>query len=108
MTRGLPFQYLLHQSVGEGATPFPGLLYFTLDTYLIFLSVKQGVSSTIFKVFVMTRPRIEPRSPGPLRNTLPNRLMIQFKTYSNKRLLVNSECLNGIEISKDKQLVRIS
>ena len=29
-------------SVGEGATPFPGLLHFTLDTYLILLSVKQG------------------------------------------------------------------
>ena len=26
----------------EGATPFPGLLHFTLDTYLISLSVKQG------------------------------------------------------------------
>ena len=28
------------------------------------------VSSTIFKVFGMTRPGIEPRSPGPLANTL--------------------------------------
>ena len=28
--------------VGEGTTPSPGLLHFTLDTYLIFLSVKQG------------------------------------------------------------------
>ena len=27
---------------GEGATPFPGLLHFTLDTYLILLSVKKG------------------------------------------------------------------
>ena len=26
---------------GEGATPFPELLHFTLDTYLILLSVKQ-------------------------------------------------------------------
>ena len=32
----------LHQGVGEGATPFPGLLHFTLDPYLIMLSVKQG------------------------------------------------------------------
>ena len=37
-----PFRYLLHQGVGEGATPFPGLLHFTLDLYLIMLSVKQG------------------------------------------------------------------
>ena len=28
------------------------------------------VSSSIFKVFGMTRPGIEPRSPGPLANTL--------------------------------------
>ena len=27
-------------------------------------------SSTIFKVFGMTQPGIEPRSPGPLANTL--------------------------------------
>ena len=26
----------------EGATSFPGLLHFTLDTYFILLSVKQG------------------------------------------------------------------
>ena len=33
------------------------------------------VSSTIFKVFGMTRPGIEPRSSGPLANTLPTRPM---------------------------------
>ena len=36
------FDCLLYQGVGEGATPFPGLLHFTLDSYLIMLSVKQG------------------------------------------------------------------
>ena len=34
--------YLLHQGVEKGATPFPGLLHFTLDLYNIILSVKQG------------------------------------------------------------------
>ena len=29
-------------SIGEGATPFPGLLHFSLDTYFILLSIKQG------------------------------------------------------------------
>ena len=42
VTRNLPFQWLLHRGVGEGATPFPGLLHFTLDLYLIMMSVKQG------------------------------------------------------------------
>ena len=32
----------------EGATPFPGLLHFTLDPYLIMLSVKQGVFGMTF------------------------------------------------------------
>ena len=65
-----PFRYLLHQGVGEGATPFPGLLHFTLDPYLIMLSVKQGgIKYLFFLVFGMTRPGIEPRSPRPLANT---------------------------------------
>ena len=33
---------LRHRGVEEGATPFPGLLHFTFDTYLIMLSVKQA------------------------------------------------------------------
>ena len=33
---------LQHRREGEGATSFPGLLHYTLDTYLILLSVKQG------------------------------------------------------------------
>ena len=31
-----------HFSIGEGATPFPWLIHFTLDPYLIMLSVKQS------------------------------------------------------------------
>ena len=37
--------------------------------------LSKKVSSTILKVFDMTRSGIEPRSPGPLANTLPTRLM---------------------------------
>ena len=53
-----------------GATPFQGLTHFTLDPYLIMPSVKQGSIKYHFSVFGMTRPGIEPRSPGPLANTL--------------------------------------
>ena len=35
--------------------------------------LSKGVSSTIFKVFGITRPGIEPRSPGLLANTLLTR-----------------------------------
>ena len=37
-----PFSLVTTLSCWEGASPFPGLLHFTLDTYLIMLSVKQG------------------------------------------------------------------
>ena len=54
-----------------GATPFPGLLHFTLDSHLIVMSAKQGgIKYHFFLVFGITRPGIEPRSPGPLANTL--------------------------------------
>ena len=80
-----PFQLLLHQGVGEGATPFFGLLHFTLDTYLIMLSIKQGgIKYHFFQVFGMTWLGIEPRSPVPLVNTLPTRPMSRL--YS---LLIN-------------------
>ena len=39
------------------------------------------VSSTIFKVFGMTRPGIEPRSPGPLANTLTAGPIMMAKVY---------------------------
>ena len=38
----IPFQKILHQDVGEEATPFPVLPHFTLDIHLIMLRVKQG------------------------------------------------------------------
>ena len=50
---------MVTQSVGEGATPFPGLVHFTLDPYIIMLSIKQGGIKYHFWVFGMTRPGIE-------------------------------------------------
>ena len=61
--------------VGEDATPFPELLHFTLDPYLIMLSAKQSGIKYHFWVFGMTRPGIEPWSPEPLANTLFIRLL---------------------------------
>ena len=40
--RKVPFSIATTLRYREGATPFPGLLHFTLYTYLIMLSVKQG------------------------------------------------------------------
>ena len=59
----------IYRSVGEGATSFPGMLHFTLDPHLIVLS--KAASSTIFRIFGMTRP-------GPLVNTLPTRFNINY------------------------------
>ena len=37
-----PFSIATTPRCRGGATPFPGLLHFTLDPYLIMLNVKQG------------------------------------------------------------------
>ena len=39
---GFLFSRYYTEVLGEGATHFPGLLLFTLDPYLIMLSVRQG------------------------------------------------------------------
>ena len=44
-----PFSIATTPRCREGATPFPGLLHFTLDTYLILLRVKQGGIKYHFK-----------------------------------------------------------
>ena len=66
-----------------GATPFPGLLHFTLDPYLIMLSVKQGDIKNYFWVFGMIRPSIEPWSPRQLVNTLLIRQMTLVRVFAN-------------------------
>ena len=43
------------------------------------LMIKKEVLSIIFWVFGMTRPGIEPQSPGLLANSLPTRLMLKNK-----------------------------
>ena len=49
--------------------PWIALLYPSYVPYIAEVWSKE-VSSTIFKVFIMTQPGIEPRSSGPLTNTL--------------------------------------
>ena len=64
-----------------GATPFPGLVRFTLDTHLYCWVFSKEISKTIFWIFGMTRPGIEPRSPRSLANTLPTRPMSWSNIY---------------------------
>ena len=64
-------------TVEEDTTPFPGLLHFTLDTYLTMLSVKLG--GIIFWVFGITWSWIETLFPGPLVNTLPTWQITQYQ-----------------------------
>ena len=54
---------------------FPGLVHFTLNTYLIMLSVKQAGIKYQFWVFGMNRLVIEPLSLGQLAKTLPTRAL---------------------------------
>ena len=55
-----PFSIAPKQRLGKGATPFPGLLYFTLDPYFIIRKVKQAGIKYHFLSFGITRPGIEP------------------------------------------------
>ena len=71
--------------MGEGATPFPGLLHFTLAPYRIILSVKQSSIKYNFWVHGMTRPGIEPRSPELLENTLLIRTMAGWYAIKQKK-----------------------
>ena len=70
-----PFSIATTPRCRGGRYSFPGLLYFTLDPYLIMLSVKQGGIKDHFLSLWYARPGIEPRSPGPLANTLTARPM---------------------------------
>ena len=87
MTRRLLFHLLLHQCVGEGAPPFQALLHFTLDTYILMLSVKLGSIKYYFWVFSMTRPGIEPRSPGQLAKPLLIRSILSLITLEFPELI---------------------
>ena len=78
----------------EGATSFPGLPHFTLDPYFIMLSVKE--------VFGMTRPGIEPRSPGPLANTLSSRPMAQ--SHNNKCFYLRTFLVSNVIQNKTNSL----
>ena len=59
-TRRLPFHELQDRGLGEGAILSLGLLQFTLDPYLIILSVNQGGIKNHNWVIDITRPGIEP------------------------------------------------
>ena len=95
---------LLFQGVGKDATPFPGLLYFTLDPYLILLSVKQGsIKYHFFWVFGMTWPGIEPRSPRPLANTLSTRPVVKISNINMEKRLANNN--GNVLLKKFRPLV---
>ena len=55
-----PFSQATTLGCRGGNTPFPGLLHFIIDPYFIMLVLNKVASSTIFWVFGMTRPGIEP------------------------------------------------
>ena len=63
----------LRRRVGHYSFPRIAPLYPWYIPYIAVLS--KEVLSTIFKVFGMTQPGIEHRSPGPSANTLPTRPM---------------------------------
>ena len=77
----------------EDATPFPGVLYFTLDPYLIMLSVKQGGIKYHFWVFGMTPPGSEAKSPWPLANTLFYIIIKDYNSYKQAFMIAGKRSL---------------
>ena len=72
MTLSLPFQYLLHEGVRKGATPFPGLLHLTIDPDLIVLSIMQGaIKYHFFQSLVWLDLRLNTDLPGHWRTLYP-------------------------------------
>ena len=68
-------------------------LIYTLYCWLL----SKEVSSTIFKVFGMMSPGIEPRFPGPLVNTLPTCPMSRFEP----KIVLSSKSILNMFFSKN-------
>ena len=78
-----PFSIATTPRRGGDAISFPGLLHFTLDPYLINMSVKQWSIKYHFFVFGMTRRGIEPTNQhANVQNTLTDK-----KNYSPALLM---------------------
>ena len=85
-TQRQTFQKLQHWGISEGATLFPELLPFTLDTCFIMLS--RQVS--IFWVFGMTQPAIEPHLPDHWQTFYPlGQWTGQYICNSNKDYFIS-------------------
>ena len=87
----VPFSIATTQRSRGGRYSFPWIAPFYswyIPLYCWVLS--KEVWSTIFEVFGMTRPGLEPRSPGPLANTLPTRpmslLLLVYQGYPNANI----------------------
>ena len=76
-----PFSIATTPGYRKGATLFPGLLHFTLGHTLQRWVLSNVASSTIFWVFGMNRPGIEPLSRGPPAKNLLIMPMARF--YQN-------------------------
>ena len=77
-------------------------LLLSLDCWVL----SKAVSSTIFRVFGMTRPGFNPRSPGPLANTLPIRSMSRYQPRTGEISYVSQIDLmkeNGFTLKKARR-----
>ena len=80
-----PFSIATTPRCMEGRYSFPWIAPLPLIFTLYCWELSKAVSRGIFKVFGMTQPGIEPRSPGPSVNTLPTPIKNPVKMHCNKR-----------------------
>ena len=103
-----PFSIATTPKSEGGRYSFPRLPHFTLDPFLIMLNVKQGGIKYQFWVFGMTRLGIEPRSRGPLANTLLIRstTVSEFELQSfTLRLILRGKAWGFISLPVMSQIV---
>ena len=83
-----PFSIASALRCREGRYSIPWIAPLTLDPYIIILSAKQGsIKNHFLKVFVMTGPGIEARSPWPLVDIPLIRPMAQFTQYKEIKFI---------------------
>ena len=100
-----PFSIATILRCREGATSFPGLLHFTLDTYVILLSVKQGGVKYHFKSLwydaTWDWTQVS-RTIGKHSTHYANESAVNNKTYLFAEIIYNFDppCICGVKVKE--------
>ena len=91
---------ILHRGVGKSATSFPGLLHFTLDSYLIMLSVKPSGIKYDFLILSMNWPGIKSWFFWPFLYVIhaAKIIKLEYEIMTIQRLLMIATCFRCVQM----------